>query len=543
MIRHCSWSSDSGGRTFRPTPPRLGSSLCGAGRQILLALLAVAGAALGWSPASAAPFIRPNIPDFFQHQNIDTDAAWEPKSGWCYDVAMIDAMYSLNLQPNYRGLYDTTATGPYPISDKIDQTTDWLDASSKAIKAMAAAPSVQKYLDDRNHGTNAGWRNSLTHDTYVFDNFDDPYIKDVKPNKGGYKGITGFTGDKKMKYFLPTKPGDAKEVAAFGATLVKPIDNFAKQLMVGGGAKGVTLQVGRGSNTEKKPVVWWGNFHQVAGAGVDLASKTVYFADPDSNKGSKKADAGWDFMDNYAPAIARKYKLPDDKNVPVAPVLDPANADWEKYYGKWTLNGDGFTVDGGVEAPDRYKGTTIRKVETISPSLAQILGQPILEQLNRWRTKVKVKSLGGELIDKIIIAPSSGLPADQFASLGTMPTDYDLGMGTKALWTTGAFTSTDPWSNTLSYGAVQYDFVSGVGGGGMLDEAGALTIELLTQDLPFTTFNVYAHYAGGGTLDWDVQSLNQTDLPFDHFQIPEPGAASLLTGACWALALVRRRRN
>ena len=421
-------------------------------------VLGAAARGAGWYDTTTQSGIKPNVPDFFQHQNIDTDASWEYDAaekanvGWCYQVATADALFALNSQPAYHGLYDAGATGPYQVSDPIGAITAWLDASSKAVKDLAAADSVQDYLNARSHGSSAGLFSGLTYDQYWVDNLTDPQTKDLKT-----KGVVdGFIGDGNIKYFQPTKPGDPFKVAPIGGG-TKAFDFYTNQLTLASGAKSVMVQVGKGTNTLGIPDVWWGNFHEVAGAGVDVPNRNIYFADPDSNKGSKTANAGWNYTDNYAPAIVRKYdptNIAADKPVPMSNVLD------QKFYGTWSINADGYTVDGGVENPDRYKGTEVRKVETVSPSFAAIFNRQVKDAVNNIRdTTLKITSLVNELVDKIVIAPASPISIPDLISGGPISSDYGEGGG-MSIWTGGAYSPLDPWGSTLPYGGAEYDLIN-----------------------------------------------------------------------------------
>jgi hypothetical protein len=488
-------------------------------RTIVFALVLVAAAAhAGWYDTTNQVGIKPSVPDFFQHQNIDADADWEKNGGWCYQVAAADALYALNTQPAYHGLYDTSATGPYPISDAIGVNTNWLDASSNAVRGLVAAKGVQPFLDARNHGSGAGLFTGLTYNQYWVDNLGDKTTKKLKDDGV----VDGFTGDGTVKYFLPTKAGDPLKVAPITAAGIKAFDYYTNQLTLADGAKSVMVQIGKGTNTLGIPDVWWGNYHEVAGAGVDVTKRSIYFSDPDSNKGSKLANAGWNYKKDYAPAIARKYdptNIAADKPVPLSNTLD------DKFYGTWTVAADGFTVDGGVENPDRYTDTQIRKVETVSPSFAVILGRQITDIANNVReTTVKVTSLINKLVDKIRIAPASPIPSTWISGPDT-PTDYDKSMGTMAVWSAAAYESTDPWGNFLPYGSAEFDWKSG----SFLDSSGALTLAVPTQDSEFfDRYNVFLHYAGSASNDWDVQALGATNLPFEQFQVPEPATVTLL---------------
>lgn len=128
---------------------------------------------------------------------------------------------------------------------------------------------------------------------------------------------------------------------------------------------------------------WW-NFHCVTVGGYDITDRTIWFADPDSNKGNTNAQAGWTAFD-FAPAVAgdgildwlaappgigskiRRFVegggAPD--GIPVPAGAAPTNAERDSFYFPGKLKPDIVTFENNTAGYNRYNGVKVDMLETI----------------------------------------------------------------------------------------------------------------------------------------------------------------------------------
>jgi len=269
---------------------------------ILFATLAVATisthAQPGWFDQTAqAGFLNVKgfyAPDYYQHQGYvgDVTSDWESEQyfatsfpqvvatpGWCRQTAITDALaywenngYPGLVQPN-------TIVSGNPPRWQAGYTNTILDLVSAMIPPRAGGPVIglKGYLENKYAADQAGPKNWKT--KLLFNEF----------------FVNTQNGEVQTEDGEPLKEEDGTSTTAF--------NTYARALLNGQSAI-LTLMTPSLSNpmvgtNNFSPTLWWsfptngggGSFHAVAGAGVDLKNSQIFFADPDSNKGNKSADA------------------------------------------------------------------------------------------------------------------------------------------------------------------------------------------------------------------------------------------------------------
>ncbi len=240
----------------------------------------LAGRAFGqhkWYQGGKDRGFQQNIPDFFQHQFYEGDIAntWEtyypdkttyPKwgelGGLCYQTAISNAVASW--QPyGYAGI---TAAGTLT-------NNTWRTAYKTTIENVQAgfvqAGGFQKYLDDAK--TANGWKRRLLFNQYTME--------------------TDAAGDQTGTVLTPSGK-KIQEPDGTGGFKPSTVFDVYKRMMLNEAS--VTLVVTKDPAETYSDTLWWGNYHAVTGAGFDGKTGTIYYADPDSNKGSRSAKAGYE---------------------------------------------------------------------------------------------------------------------------------------------------------------------------------------------------------------------------------------------------------
>ncbi len=338
-------------------------------------LLVVAIGGFAGTAAGAVTW-RPNVPDFFQHQRWGSDGTipggaagagdptWEANyspavpagpggvppampedggfGGWCWQTAVTNQLYYFR-QRGYRtfGPAIGAATDPTTVADVHDQIklfdTDYgatFDGNPKSTSKR-----INEILTARGTGPD--------------------------------KGLDGLLSQNLLQqgasiYYRNAKGQDTK----FGkGTLYDHVQAIDKA----GDLSNLRLTYEASSSK-----LWWegpnpgrGNFHVVTVAGIDTAGDgTLWFADPDSNKGNANANAGWsaDIIDWKAapagvPEKARRYNGGDAYRLAGAAPANNAERDLFYYPGTLATTKTAFSIPAG--ASDRYDDVEIKYLETM----------------------------------------------------------------------------------------------------------------------------------------------------------------------------------
>lgn len=555
------------------------------------AMLACAGAAVGlsswtaaappdwWDAANNRGFVR-NIPDFYQHQpSLDTSVGstglinipvpypgpatgssrirWQQSGGYCGAAAMLNTMYHWNERAAYRGL----------IQDANIRTNGaWLDAANNNIAynhfmgltTNGNGMQVNAWLDTLGFGVQnaaVGGNGLLYREALV----------EQRPAAGpaGNAGKVRFTSVRPLAdpYIKTTADVQGAAIARRDITALE----FYRQQVVD---NGYTANIRIAGTAAPDPRLWWrgpnpdaGNFHVVTGAGIDVngATRRIYIADPDSNKGSRGAESGIvgnAFADvggvpavggaNPQPAIpagkaikvqaARKhdFAVAADRPVPIPDRVVAGDgttrdlaAGFDRYYGFWDIAADGFTITncdrnaaavGAAADPARYRDTTIRALgimSTINVRLGGALPRvPGPDGRVDFDTTVVFTNDIVADIDQIMFFPAQGaIPGSAGGELA------------------GSLLSMDPWGNSGS--GVLFDLSTAPLGPDL-----TIALEVGTPDAPMTDYDVF--FRNADTQQWTVRSTADADV-FYGLQIPSPGALSLLGLGMLVRSSARRR--
>ncbi|MFN7021780.1 MAG: hypothetical protein ACK4WH_10705 [Phycisphaerales bacterium] len=532
-----------------------------------------------WDATNHRGFVR-NIPDFYQHQPSLDDTVgstgliniplpypgtatrtsrirWQQGGGYCGAAAMLDTMYHWNERAAYRGLIQDA---------NIRVNGAWLDAANNNIAYNHFSGSttsgngmlVNAWFDTLGFGVQnaaAGGNGLLYREVLV----------EQRPAAGpaGNAGKVRFTSVRPIAdpYIKTTADVQGGAVARRDITAIE----FYRQQVVD---NGYTANIRIAGTAAPDARLWWrgpaadgGNFHLVAGAGLDVngGTRRIYIADPDSNKGSRGAESG--IIGNAGtpqpgvPAVgganpqplipagpvlkvraARKHDFANaaDRPVPIPDRVVAGDgstrelaAGFDRYYGFWDIAADGYTITdndrdaaaGGAAAdPARYRNTTIRALgitSTINVRLGAALPRvPGPDGLVNFDTTVVFTNDIVTDIDQVMFFPAQG--AMSGSPGGAVP---------------GSLLSMDPWGNPGS--GLLFDLTTAP-----LGPDQSIALEIGTPGAPMTDFDVF--FRNADSQQWTVRSTADGDV-FYGLQIPSPGALGLL-GLGLVVSASRRRR-
>jgi len=328
------------------------------------------GACLCGATATAAhelPYLNPatqrlwqkHIPDFYQHQKwgngsdaLLDDETWQtflaktegPKgeilefplpTGWSRHAA------TANMFHHWRVMGFTNMAPAGTASN-----SSWLNTANAAVKSLAAQGSdIAAELLLRNQGQNAALGQRLSYLNYTIE-------------------------DGQVRY--RSASGAMRTVRAGGQPA--PIGLVAAaEFAAGATVNTIVKKTGAGPFSTQ---LWWGNYHAMTLAGIDLGARALFVADPDSNKGNADDDAGWSGAWPDPAVIARKYTpwngsadvVPVPALGPGFPASDPVN--FGLRYMPLQLAGDLRTIDGSVVENGRFRNVRLDALEIIRVTAA-----------------------------------------------------------------------------------------------------------------------------------------------------------------------------
>jgi hypothetical protein len=497
---------------------------------VSVAVSAISSAALpGWYDAVVGKGIKPDLPDLYQHEfltglpavaPIPKKPGWEVGGGWCRPTAMVDGLYSLQ-EAGYAGLL--------PAGSNVAAT--WLDKTGDGISNLrnVQGTGIQGYLANKGHGLNAGvgpGKGLVLNQFYV-----NPFngVTSYVSATGGLRPLTVKNGPNTVR------PETAFEV--YQAAMFQDQD--------------VMVRIGDVQNyapANRLPLHWWagpqplgGNYHYLNGAGIDTTNNTMFLADPDSNKGSADANAGWGPNFNADPNVAaRRYAAADPIPIPARGVnASDMPINFGNYYSSVSVAGNGY-----VFAPqgNRYSGAFIQAIEAIGPlrafkrfavpGLAKIQAPGAAKGLSPASSpvgeQIDIDSNISDLIDKVEIFPTSS-PVTGFADTFT---DDDSWLESDI-----APNAADPFGDPRAFGGFEFDVVQNPDADPDGLELGEMATANIETAADFTAFDIMMHDAVTDT--WSVQAIGANeDLATD--QVPEPATMSLLALGSALLALIVR---
>jgi hypothetical protein len=377
----------------------------------------------------------PDTTDFYQHQRYGKTAAggensddWEKDGGWCRQTSIMNGLYYWK-KKGYAGV----------LPNGITANNTWLDTFGtelpKLVKTMIDdKKSLADALKAKGHGVDAGVGagKGLAIMYFFADGTDVKYESSDGADKGKLAGTTLFEAYKDELI-------DGKQVQIIFHT-----------------------PNGAGPYSGK---LWWkgdkladGAFHNVTGAGVDVAASTIFFDDPDSNKlANADGDAGIDWKARPDAAVnARKFIAWDGTN-DVIPVPNPANAG-EFFAAK--MKADGVTIDGTVADNARYQNVQIAYLEVIQPAQAVRRPGPLPTSASPASSLPTVST-----VNEFDITAGPEMPVDAFWFFPTAlvdwgaPVTFSLSDGSS--WVPSSSGGTDPEGNVRPYGGVKVEATSG----------------------------------------------------------------------------------
>lgn len=502
-------------------------------------------AAPGWWDGTAKKGWITNMPDFYQHQaaqddptipfpypagnptgpQADTRVAWQWGGGWCAGVAVLDVMYNWSTR-------DASLNNLIRDGDIRMDAAKWINPmrnniAYNAFNGALSGTGVNAWLDTLGYGASA----ALLGDPSL------QYAELRVAQDGGDKGKVIFQSHRGATTVKIPKIADntqKRDATAF--------DFMQAQMLAG---RTANLRIGAKNAPAPNSVLWWkganiygGNYHLVAAAGLDASTVTdtkfngkIWFSDPDSNKGSKTENAGAEWVsrtigtttkDELKVPAARKYNATDDPKRPVAE-RDPDNArllkaGFDKYYGFFQLEDDGFTVkssDAGANGKMRYEKTTITAVGIMNPvTAAKAPGSRAASDGGSVASMFSITNSTGALVDQVMIFPDSQVDS------------------------THERVFMDPYDLSAPMGGAVYD-IEEFSFEPVLHPGQNLMLPLLTAGA-VNFFDVFLHDSETNT--W-FASANASDGSLDvvyDLQVPTPGGMALV-GVSLAL-VVRRRR-
>jgi hypothetical protein len=431
------------------------------------------------------------VVDFYQHQNWIFDPAstttfkaktdWEKAGGWCQWAAIGDVFFDLQ-EKGYTKLLPSGAgsvTDPKQWFDAVYSPADISKSALLMLRSAIIGKTISDYLATQGYGPGSATP-LLAGRTAV--------------NADGKVGNTGMSI---FDYY--------NEKTKFGDELILRL--------TGGGVPNVA--------SDKQGMWWNGTYHMMAGAGLSVKDKTVFVADPDSNRGSGLSNAGWPKVATFPGAL--KTAATDPLPLPTKPVIGTA-ASYNSFY-------QGLTFDKnkvkGDDPATVYNGQVVTHIYTIGKTEgAQRASAPAPGGVE---TTIDV-SAGETQVDAIWIDPLATV-----LDPTTLPSLFDF-TSSGSTWSPQREIS-DPFGNATSFGGVEYtlDTGSGLAPGqdGLAD---------LGTDTSFSQFDIFLHFAGDPLNLWDPQTIggpNTLDIATDQ-TVPEPSSLLLLAPAL-GLGLRRRR--
>jgi PEP-CTERM motif len=503
---------------------------CALALVVSISFATISSAALpGWYDAVAGKGIKPDLPDLYQHEfltglpavaPIPKKAGWEVGGGWCRPTAMVDGLYSLQAA-GYGGLLPAGS----------DAAATWLDKTGDAIKNLrnVQGTGIQGYLASTNHGVNQGVGPGKG---LVFNQF---Y---VNPINGVVSYVSAY--NRLMPLTVKNGPNTVRPETAFEVYQAAMFQDQDVMVRIGD-----VQNYGPGG---KIPLHWWagpqplgGNYHYLNGAGIDTTNNTMFLADPDSNKGSADANAGWGPNFNADPNVAaRRYAAADPIPIPARGANpDDMPANFGNFYSSVSVAGNGY-----VFAPqgNRYSGAFIQAIEAIGPlrafkrfaipAAARLMAAGSAAGVAPVPELIDIDSNISDLVDKIEIFPTSS-PVTGFADTFS---DDDS-------WTEAdiAPNALDPFGDARDFGGFEFDVTPNADADPDGLEAGEMATASIETAGDFTAFDIMMHDAITDT--WSVQAVGaHEDLATD--QAPEPATITLLAiGVALACVAKRKHRN
>lgn len=481
--------------------------------------------------------------DMYQHQNRGTarDPNWEKTGGWCQTTAYLNALYGWKV-----GGYDT-------LPDAITTNATWLGSAASTLKTMAAdwftptmSGPLERWLKSRpggKVGLDGGVQGLM--EVRVFSN---------TGGKLTYQSW-GLNSDNTKRKL----PGKAQDLTVLQAATDAFVNNRSVIY---------TLQNSSPPPGPQNDGLWWanGSYHCVTMAGVDVNLNKIWFADPDSNNGNAKSDAGITVAAAPAgafpgpavdPIIEAKRFQPTDP-IPVAariagqPSATPTGVG--AYYREATLAANGWKFLDDIPKNERYRWPyindyrTIERVKAAKDSLpppvapALVAGDEQAVSLPYQQT-FKITAGMVENVDSFWLFPNAEFdPATlSFSSAG----------GAWSLTSLLGPNQTDPFGNDFPFGGFQFSLTGGQPLQAYDKEFTGLPSSLSFGTLSFSTladvtsWDTYFRNAADPTgQTWDVQSFG-ADLPASPPQtVPEPSTlASIALGGGLVIGAAYRRRR
>jgi hypothetical protein len=472
----------------------------------MIASRANAAALPPWYDAANQTGYKTDVPDFYQHEflagNPGGVAGWEQFGGWCRPTALTDALY-------------TFAANGYPnlLPAGFNNAAGWLNASGTAIAALqnVQGQGINAFLGAAGYGFAKG------------------------PGVG--KGLV-------FNQYIVSSTGALTYISSTGARRAYPgtaFDLIQNKLLVNQDVMIRLADTNAHPNindpTPKFPLHWWsgpnvfgGNYHYVDAAGFDAVNNQLFFADPDSNKGSGDGNAGWTGKNNDPTAKVIRYAPGDPVPVPArgAALTDPPVNAGNFYSSVSIANGFKFS------SLDRYNGCRITAIESIAPVIAAKRGGntgPITfgPAAGGTANTLDIESELEDNVDKVLVYPAgtdpmSGGP-DSLSGNGASFSEHDL-----------AASALDPFGDTHENGGFEFD------------ETGALGLEpdvvdtlALDTSADFSGFDVFLHDAVTDT--WAVEAIGAPEDISVDTQVPEPAASMFALIIATATMMRRHRRR
>jgi hypothetical protein len=459
-----------------------------------------------WYDAVNQTGYKTDVPDFYQHEflagNPGGVVGWEAFGGWCRPTALTDALYTFaaNGYPNLLPAGFNTAAG-------------WLNASGNAIAALqnVQGQGINAFLGAAGYG----------------------WAKGPGVGKGLVFNQYTVSATGALTYISSTGARRAYPGTAFDLIQKKMLTNQDVMIRLGD----TNPHPNAGDPTPKFPLHWWsgpnifgGNYHYVDAAGFDAVNNNLFFADPDSNKGSGDGNAGWNGRNNYATAAAIRYVPGDPVPVPArGPAITDPPVNAGNFYSSVSI-ANGFQFS----SLDRYNGCRITAIESIAPVIAAKRGggggaAPVTfgPASSGVANTLDIESELEDNVDKVLVYPAGTDPVtggpDSLSGNGASFTEHDL-----------AASALDPFGDTHENGGFEFD------------ETGALGLEpdvvdtlALDTSTDFAGFDVFLHDAV--TNSWSVEPIGAPEDTSVDTQVPEPTGAFAIVIA--TATMIRRRRR